>query len=299
MKSDKRQKRHELKTKIREEKKRVQRIGLAFTIAILIVVVFVSGSLIISMLNQPSTSSTSPLRAVIVDHLSLTAPNQTFIQTATNILVQAGYTVDYYQGEKVTVELYRNLPTHGYKIVILRVHSTGIYGQLFTSESYDNTKYVYEQLTDRVIRVTFDGNPPYYFGISPLFVNYDMKGNFQDTVIIMMGCNGLTNTDMAKAFVEKGAKVYVSWSESVLASHTDQATTQVLQHLILEKQTVKQAVDTTMSEVGPDPASKSQLIYYPLEAGDYTIQNMVGNLVTDDVKIQHRALFKRKIIANP
>ncbi len=35
----------------------------------------------------------------------------------------AGYDVDYYKGEDVTVELYRSLPSFGYKLIVLRVHS--------------------------------------------------------------------------------------------------------------------------------------------------------------------------------
>lgn len=62
--------------------------------------------------------------AVSLDHLSLTFPNQTFIDQITEILEQAGYTVDYYPGEEVTVEFYGNLPTHGYRLTILRVHSS-------------------------------------------------------------------------------------------------------------------------------------------------------------------------------
>ena len=274
-----------MKHKIREEKKREQRIGLAVTVAILITIISVSGFFIYSMLTSSQqnqeTSSTSEPKAVIVDHLSLTVPNQTFIQTATNTLKQAGYTVDYYPGEKVTVEFYRNLPTHGYGLMILRVHSTTIYGQFFTSEPYSSTKYVSEQLTDQILKFSFYGEPPYYFGVSPLFVKYSMNGKFQNTTIIMMGCNGLKNTAMAQAFIEKGAKVYISWSESVLASHTDKATTHLLQHFLLEKQTIKKAIEKTMKEVGPDPSYESLLIYYPLEAGNYTIQNILGNIITN------------------
>ncbi len=271
-----------MKHKIREEKKRQERIGLAVTVAIL--TTFISGFLIYSMLtsspqNQEASSTSEP-KAAIVDHLSLTVPNQTFIETAANTLKQAGYKVDYYLGEKVTVEFYRNLPTHDYNIIILRVHSTAIYGQLFTSEPYSSTKYVSEQLTDQVLKFSFYGEPPYYFGISPLFVKYSMKGKFQNATIIMMGCDGLRNTDMAQTFIERGAKVYISWNESVSASHTDQATTRLIQHLILEKQTIRQAIDNTMEEVGLDPAYNSLLVYYPLEAGDHTIQNFIGNVIT-------------------
>jgi hypothetical protein len=82
---------------------------------------------------------------------------------------------------------------------------------------------------------------------------------------------------MAEAFVEKGAKVYISWSQPVSASHTDTATTQLLQHFFIEKLTLKESVQETFKEVGFDPAYNSLLIYYPLEVGDYTIQNIVGS----------------------
>jgi len=301
-----------MKHKIREEKKREERIGLAVTVAILIAIVSVSGFFIYSMLSsspqKQETSSTSEPKAAIVDHLSLTAPNQTFIQTATNILEQAGFTVDYYKGEEVTVEFYRNLPKHNYRFIILRVHSTAAELQdeefvetpvcLFTSEPYSTKTYLYEQLTDQIVMVSYTmPQPPYYFGIMPKFVASSMKGEFQNSIIIMMGCEGLNNTKMAEAFLEKGAKVYISWNGMVLASHTDQATMLLLRHLVVEKQTVKQAIDNTMKAVGADPAYKSLLIYYPIEVGDYTIQNIITNNTTEIKYIIKHHTEKKKLTA--
>jgi hypothetical protein len=229
----------------------------------------------------------SGFKAGIVDHLSLTRPNQTFIETATTILKQAGYNVDYYSGEEVTVEFYRNLPTHGYKIIILRVHSTATLRSgttqyvetsvsLFTSEPVSTTKYIYEQLTGRLVRVFYlpfhEGNPS-YFGITSNFVRDCMNGRFDDAIIIMMGCDGLRNVEMAKAFIDKGAKVYIGWNGPVLASHTDYATIRLLEHLLIQKQTINQALLETHLEAGVDPAHKSLLIYYPPEAKDQTIEN--------------------------
>ena len=42
--------------------------------------------------------------------------------------------------------------------------------------------------------------------------------DFDGTVIIMMGCDSLHYTDMATAFVEKGAAAYIGWDASVLTS---------------------------------------------------------------------------------
>jgi len=261
-----------MKRRTREERKRKERIVLAAAASILIV--FVSSFLANSMLNQPSTNqtvnSTSERKAAIVDQLSLTYPNQTFIQTATDSLRQAGYTVDYYLGENVTVEFYRNLPTREYGLMILRVHSTPL--SLFSSEPYDKNKYVWEQLTDQLTRAKYyQEDEVAFFGITAQFVRSGMNGRFSDSAIVMMGCMGLAFADTAEAFVYKGAKVYISWNDFVLSSHTDLATIHLLRHLITGEQPVKQAIGNTMHDVGADPAYNSLLLYYPLEAGSYAI----------------------------
>jgi hypothetical protein len=284
-------KRLSIKAQIRAEKERQRRIGTVIFTALILIVITFSAYFGYSLLSQPqnqtlSQESSQP-KAAIVDQLSLTFPNQTFIEVATNILKQAGYMVDYYPGEKVTVEFYKNLPTYGYEIIILRVHSSAAELQgkefvetpvgIFTAEQYSQTRYVYEQLTDQLVIASYTmPQPPYYFAIVPKFVTQSMKGTFKNTIVIMMGCEGLNNTKMAEAFIQKGAKVYMGRKGSVSASHTDTATISLLQHLITEKQTVKQAVENTMKEVGRDPTYNSQLTYYPTNAGQYTIKNLEG-----------------------
>jgi hypothetical protein len=282
------------KAQIRAEKEKERRMATAIVLAIILVAAAFSGYFGYTILNSsPGLSSSGPaiqfkpentsleLKAAIVDQLSLTYPSQTFVEAAADILKQAGYTVDYYSGEKVTVEFYRYMPTHDYRVIVLRVHSA-LCGDsppvnLFTSEAYSATKYVDEQLTDQVGKATFlpyhEGDPA-YFSINAAFLRQSMHERFQNTTIIMMGCGGLVSEDLAKAFIEKGAKVYIGWSGSVLASHTDQATISLLNDLILKKQTVRQAGENTMNEVGPDPSWKSILGYYPDEAGEQTIENI-------------------------
>jgi len=279
------EKRLRTRAQIRALKNRERRIATAIFLVFILLIVIFSSYFTYNFLNQPqnqtTNSSSSQLKVAIVDHLSLTMPNQTFIQTATNTLKQEGYTVDYYPSENITVEFYRNLPTHGYGLIILRVHSTtGGYPcvALFTSEPYSKSKYLYEVLTDKVVPVAYSPEDAdrgeCYFGITQSFVESSMKGRFANTIVIMMGCEGLNNTRMARAFVQKGAKVYIGWSASVSASHTDTATTQLLQHFLIEKLTLKQSVQETFKEVGFDPAYKSLLIYYPLEVGEQTIENI-------------------------
>jgi hypothetical protein len=269
------------KAKIRIEKERERRIATVVMTLTAIAVIFASSFAVYQSVNSPSQIIESVPKAAIVDQLSLSIPNQTFVQKAKDILEDAGYIVDYYAGEKVTVNFYRNLATYDYKLIILRVHSAlGSTGKpplaLFTSELYSTTKYLTEQIYDRVTKAGFDpevyGDSNSYFGIMPDFVRYSMNGKFDGATIIMMGCDGIPNfwdvryVGMAKAFVEKGAKVFISWSGPVLGSYSDAATTHLLQNLITEKQTVRRAVEDTMREIGSDPMYKSQLQFYPREA---------------------------------
>ena len=284
------------KARVQAYKKRSTHIATVITVTILVAIIVISSFFVYSSLNpspnqtiSPNQTSNQPSqpKAAIVDHLSLTWPNQTFIQTATKTLEQAGYTVDYYPSEKVTVEFYRNLPTHRYGLIILRVHSArgDVSLSLFTSESYSTTRYVPEQLMRACITamgyIPYSEGDPLYFGIGPKFVTHRMNGRFDNSTIIMMGCHGLTYNEMANAFREKGAKVYISWNGMVQASHTDQATTHLLQHLLIEKETIDRAVVKTMKEVGLDIVHKSLLIYYPLEAGDQTIEDTTDNPKTN------------------
>lgn len=210
------------------------------------------------ILRYEPDNPNSTLKAVIVDQLSLTAPNETFIQTAAAILTKANYTVDYYNGEKVNVNFYRCLATGGHSLVILRIHSALSMKEgsetvaFFTSEPYSKNQDIWEQLNDEVGMVRYFEGSPEYMGISPDFVRNRVSWKFNNTIIMMMGCYGLTFTKMAEAFTEKGAKAYINWNWTVSSNHTDQVTTHILDSLVVKKQTIKQAVAETMKEIGHD-----------------------------------------------
>jgi hypothetical protein len=217
-------------------------------------------------------------KATIIDQLSSTYPNNTFYLTANVMFHEEGWRMDYcaLAGVPDSIDFCRSLPVRGYKIIILRVHTalnpdTGTLA-MFTSEKWDDTKatttYLDDTINNRLAKVRVTANSTEYFGITPNFVKA-MNGNFQDATVIMMGCDGLTNTRMAEAFIEKGAKIYIGWTGLVSAEHTDAATQQLLSHLLNEKKTVEKAVEDTLSEVGRDPTYGSTLSYYPTAAGQY------------------------------
>ena len=106
----------------------------------------------------------------------------------------------------------------------------------------------------------------------------------------MMGCDGLKYDGMAKAFTEKGVKLYISWGAGVSTAHTDKATIHLLQQLATEKQTIKKAVTETMKKVGPDPVYKSVLLYYPIEAENFIIPKSSSTLDTSvaEINVEYR-----------
>ena len=203
----------------------------------------------------------SQSKAVIIDQLSSSLPNQTFIDKATSIIEESGYIVDYYPSSMVTVDFYKNLPKYGYDIIIIRAHSTiGNFSSkfaLFTSEEYDTSKYVYNQLQDQVGHVKLTEEDTGYFGIYPNFVKSCMQGDFNDAIVVMMGCGGSFYPDMTTVFIDRGVSAYFGWNERVDIDHTDHATICLLENLLEKNCSIGESIDNTMDSVGPDPKYNS------------------------------------------
>jgi hypothetical protein len=235
----------------------------------MIAVVAVSGFVTYFVLNHASSNQAVSFKAAIIDQLSGTIPDPSFNDNAKNLLLGAGYAVDYYSPDQVTVDFFRSLPSKGYGLIIIRAHSTGwIPGDpvaIFTSEPYIQSSYLYEQLTDQLGNGRLD-NDKTYFEISAKFVQDAMQGRFPNSIIVMMGCTGLKNSDMAQAFVSRGAGVYVSWDKAVSKDRTDGATLDLLRSLVGGR-TVRDAVTSTMGILGPDTVYGSQLAFYPNDKG--------------------------------
>lgn len=250
-------------------------------LTILAVVAAVSISLIVGylLLSSLDEGDNAP-SAVIVDQLSVGVAKPAFAQTVTHQLEAAGYTVDYIPGEEVTVDFYRRLPTLGYDLVLLRAHSGLIQSGeregeafLFTSEPYNNQVHTEELSERRLLSATYSRDSlnsklsdiPTFFGIVPDFVESSMIGSFDGATIILMGCNGLTSSTLAAAFVEKGARAIVSWDDLVTGDHTDAATDRLLELLLEGQLPLGEAVAQTAAEIGPDPFYGSELLFYPPE----------------------------------
>ena len=222
-------------------------------------------------------------RAAVVDQLGTLFPNQAFIEQMTRELEEYGFKVDVYPGDAVTVDLYRELPAYGYKLIIFRVHS-GLLGVdpkvtnrtwLYTNEPYSKTSHLVEQLDDQVTYARTRADAPWCFAISAEFIDKSVEEQFDNTVIIMMGCDGLHFEDVAQAFIQRGASAYIAWDASVMLDYVDVATSVLIDKLCSDELTIKEAVAQTMAEKGPDPRYNSVLKYYPRQSALKTLSQLI------------------------
>lgn len=226
--------------------------------------------------TDPSGAS-QIVRAAIIDQLSSIRRDSTLLPSATRMLSARGIPFDVFLPGDVTVPFYARLPTRGYGLIILRVH-TGLGDPnsdvpigLFTNEPYDPNRYVVEQAAGLVGAAQASEGSQVVFAVTPKFIRETMRGKFADAIIVLGGCYGLQGSELAQAFVDKGARVVVGWTGLVDLSHTDKALKQFLEEFLVNRKTVHEAVETTMRTVGPDPFFKSELDHYPTNQGSITI----------------------------
>ena len=225
-------------------------------------------------------------RAAIVDQLYLLEPNPGFVAAATGLLETAGFTVDVWQGDEITVGFYRDLPVHDYEFILFRVHSGLVLelvnGEpiplentfLFTAEVYTTTRYVSEQLSERVSRVLFSDEFPEVFAVNSEFILKDSNGGYGDTVIIAMGCESHHFDDLPRAFVEKGAAAYIGWSDVVSLEYVDSTTLDLLENLLADGMPLAEGVNNTMIDLGHDPFFDAYLKLYPETSGGSRVREM-------------------------
>ncbi|MDM8532992.1 hypothetical protein QUF63_17660 [Anaerolineales bacterium HSG25] len=210
--------------------------------------------------------------AVIIDQLSHHYPNPAFVQTATLLLEAAGYTVNYIPADEVTVNFYRDLPMRGDDFLLLRVHGTAVtvdkkgelieenFVSLATGEPESTTAHPQELRQKWLGRFRSDDptEPIRLIAMEGFFKNA-MRGQFDDSIIVLMGCDGLRVPGTADFFIERGAQAVVGWSDNVGADHMDKAIAYLLEQHLVENQPIEVAVNSTHAEIGADPYFKAEL----------------------------------------
>ena len=68
-------------------------------------------------------------KAVIIDQLHNDISNPVYHNKATSLLTDAGYEVDVYTTDDITVDFYKELPSMNYEFILIRSHSLAVYGK--------------------------------------------------------------------------------------------------------------------------------------------------------------------------
>ena len=214
-------------------------------------------------------------RAIILDNLHLDGRSPSgggipFVRETRKLLEGIGVKVDYVGFNDVTLEVYQNLAQ--YNLVILRIHSGVLLEKnkkivcFFTSEplSPKNLDRYSEWFSKRYLANAtlelLDGSKKHFIGVKSDFISNCLNGEFQDSIIIAMGCNSLESYSMARAFVNnKGALAYIGWNRDVTVNHIDSATLGLLKSFFEKNETIKEAISKTPA----DSETGAKLTYYP------------------------------------
>ena len=205
--------------------------------------------------TQQRLTATSP-RAVIIDPLHDITTDLNFTREAIDLLLTHGYRVDTVIGDDVTVEALKQIS--GYDLVVLRVHS-GVFDEgvwFFTCEEFDGSKYVLEQLSGEVHIATCPSDPRLLFAVGSRFVAH-YWGELDGSLVVLMGCDGLSESDLGEAFVGGGAFGVVGWDGPVTLDASDVAVLDFLE-LYLSGVDVGDAVGVVSGDV-----FNASLVFYP------------------------------------
>jgi hypothetical protein len=217
----------------------------------ILVLVMILGFVFSSIFLQPETRF--PLNAVIIDQLAADFPDQSFVSNVTSTLRNHGFNVTYYN-QTLDVNFFKNVAFDNYGLIILRAHSALRNDSatptidLFTSETYDQSSEKYASELDSGLLTVgeYFYKPGQYFALSSQFI--EKYGSFPNSIVIAMGCQSLkpgSEKQTPQAFLDKGAKAYMGWSDIVFPQDTDNETMHLISMLLDENQTMGDAVRGT------------------------------------------------------
>jgi len=265
-------------------------------IKILTLISIVAVSMVFVVLLQEAESDTTVYsgvpKAAIIDQLYDDIPNEDFQKKATNLLETAGFEVDIFTTNQVTVDFFKRLPEMNYQYVVVRTH--GVIDQseedsvvLFTGEKYKDDSYISEQLFGQVKKgapflerdyqlsehdasdwvqvndtyrtittpvnlISTSGDE--YFLITPKFVDELMVGKFPETTFLLGGCNTMANPSFAESLVKRGASNVVGWNNIVGNIENDWILLEVIENTLINKLEIEVVVDSLMDNF-PDHLS--------------------------------------------
>ena len=154
--------------------------------------------------SQFQTMDSGTPKAVIIDQLHNELPSERFQNNVTKYLTDAGYSVDLYTTDEITIDFYKKLPAMNYEYIVIRTHALGEgvvdkTASLFTGEKYSEHKYIKEQFLGHIgqgVPILYgemknlsgdDIMDKSYYVIGSKFVENIMIGEFPNSTIILAG----------------------------------------------------------------------------------------------------------------
>jgi hypothetical protein len=252
------------KKKVRKKRSK-KKILLLLLFAVLVV-----GVVSYLGLYNPSRSTETKTiirRAALIDGLSEDAPNPSLTAEVSSLLRSAGYEVTIFNGSKVNVELFKNLPNMGFTLIIMRLHGgriqqpIGLFiGSGIFAEPFREGKYEYEYYSGYFLKgVAYIGGKE-YFVITPAYVSEKFQGRFPDSVIIILSCYSMWDQVLASSFIERGASIFVGIDHKADVKYLDRVGLELIKN-ISQGVGIEEAVSKTMEKIGPDPSTGAKLLY--------------------------------------
>lgn len=253
-------------------------------------------------LENQNYSNNGAKKAAILDQLDGDIPNKEFQEKATKYLKDAGYQVELFTTEQLTVDFYKKLPKMNYEFIVVRSHAIGSDGpnyfedepvSIFTGEKYADNKYIQEQLFGQLgkgapymssqvaVSVELSGlnetgskevsvdsswrlldTTNPYFLVGSKYVDELMEGSFPNSVIVLGGCSTLSNPSLAKSLVNRGASSVVGWDRLIGSVKNDQAMLTFLEGVLVNDMQVSDAVNFVNDKLNLKSESIPTFAYY-------------------------------------
>jgi len=221
-------------------------------------------------------------KAVIIDQLHNELPSKDFQNKVTEYLTGAGYKVDLYTTDEITIDFYKKLPAMNYEYIVIRSHALGEgmvdkSASLFTGEKYSEHKYIKEQFLGHIGRgvpilygemMKLDGDrimDKTYYVIGSKFVEEFMVGNFQNSTIILAGCETAKDSKLAESFLKRGASEVIGWTGLVDSTNNVLVVLDVLDKTLGSGIEMKDAIQLTMKKNKGILYGDTNLVYFSSE----------------------------------
>jgi len=218
-----------------------------------------SESVVTSKLELKQTPT--QLRAAIIDQVHNDLPNFNLQADAQRMLEDAGYQVDLYTTDEITVDFYKNLPSMNYHFILIRSHGGEDLSDenptfLFTGEKYSKEKYTGEQIFGQIgygipfyeedLEELKEGGQDVldhsYFTVGAKMVEDGMVGTFPDSIIIVGGCQSARSHDLMWSLINRGASHVLGWDATIESKDNDRAMIWLLEEILVKEVPLYDAV---------------------------------------------------------